>query len=84
MRNPVISRTLSPSRPCGSVTASFHGGPQGVAPLRHHTARRDNSGVAHARRKPPIAAQWLVMRCLLASFRLPARASRHWRLVRSS
>jgi hypothetical protein len=43
-------RALSPSHPSGSVTAGVHGGPRGVAPLRHHTASRDTPVAAHGRR----------------------------------
>src|SRR5713226_6901592 len=35
--NTAIRRALSPSRPCGRVTAGVHGCPRGGAPIRHHT-----------------------------------------------
>src|SRR5438093_2396555 len=44
VHNTAIRRALSPSRPCGSVTAGVHGCPRGVAPIRHHTASRDIPG----------------------------------------
>ena len=86
VHNTAIRRALSPSRPCGRVTAGVHGCPRGVAPIRHHIAIRDNSVVAHVRRNDPSASQFLVMRCLPAS---PLFAScpwpRHnWMLVGSS
>ena len=72
----VIRSTRSPSRPCGSVTAGVHGCPRWVSPSKHHTAIRDNHGVAHVRRHDPIASPCLVMRYprggpLFASLRWP-------------
>src|SRR5712691_11659415 len=40
--NTAVRRVLSPANSCGSVTAGVHGCPRGVAPLKHHTATRDN------------------------------------------
>src|SRR4029453_9238900 len=54
--NTPIRGALSPSHPCASVTAGVHGGPRGVAPLRHHTARRDTPVATHGRRNDAIAA----------------------------
>ena len=44
--NTAIRRALSPLRPYGSVPADVHGGPRGVAPIRHPIAIRDTP-VAH-------------------------------------
>src|SRR5262249_10740236 len=56
VHNTAIRLALSPSHPCGSVTAGVHGCPRGVAPLRHHTASRDTPVAAHRRRNAPIAS----------------------------
>ena len=67
VHNTAIRRALSPVHPCGSVTAGVHGYPRGVAPLRHHTARRDTPVAPHGRRNDPIASNSLVRRCPPAS-----------------
>jgi hypothetical protein len=40
--NTVIRRTRNPEHPCGSIMAGVRGCPQGVAPITHHPAMRDN------------------------------------------
>ena len=56
VHNTAIRLALSPSHPCGSVTAGVHGCPRGVAPLRHHTASRDILVTTHGRRNDPSAS----------------------------
>src|SRR5262252_8087248 len=62
VHNTAIRRALSPLHPCGRVTVGVHGCPRGVAPLRHHTARRDTPVATHGRRNDSIALPFLVMR----------------------
>ena len=57
-----IRRALSPSRPCGSVTAGVHGCPRGVAPMRPQHRDQGQPGGPHVRGNDPTAAQFLLMR----------------------
>src|SRR6266581_7789549 len=54
VHNTAIRRALSPSHPCGRVTAGVHGCPRGVAPLSPHTTRRETPVAAPGRRNDPI------------------------------
>src|SRR5262245_52703964 len=51
-----IRGALGPSQPCASVTADVHGAPQGVTPLRPHTASRGTPVAVHGRRNDLIAS----------------------------
>ena len=76
-QNVALHRTLSPSRPCGSVQAGNHCCPRGVVPLPPHAAMSANPVVAHGRRNGTIAASFLVMRCSQGG---PLFASSGWLL----
>src|SRR5262245_52938342 len=54
--NTAIRRAPSPWRTGGSDTAEVHGCPRGVAPLRHHPARRNTPVAPHGRRNDSIAS----------------------------
>src|SRR6266568_8314398 len=84
--NTASRRAISPSRPCGSVTAGVHGCPRGVVPIRRHIAISDNSVVAHVRRNDPSASQFLVMRGppaypLFASWQWPLNTGRSMQAI---
>jgi hypothetical protein len=52
-RHPARTQPVAPMR---ERHADVHGCPRGVAPLRHHTARRDTPVATHGRRNDAIAA----------------------------